>query len=329
MEGQSDIDSSDPKTGAPHRNGTLAWMIFNETRPDVTAWSKRLWDPSTNNYLVREDVWVYGNENVGTGNWTVGNGFLPKKNGPEYGFGYVIGDAAPSQVLLAKFAAGGTSLDKDWRPPSSGGGAGPLFNASLAYWRALLTPENLTATFPGYDAAAGFEVAGFLWVQGWQDGCVQAMADAYEANMANFIKDMRAAFNKPALPFAIAAFGVAGFNQGEARRREVTQAQFNVANCTLHPELGCGTVATSETRDVWRDYQETGGAFFQNYQCVCKQPRARAVPRAHGALFCAQLFTPASPFHATANTNALLQLQWERGNLLVHGRAPRRFVFSA
>ena len=95
MEGQSDIDSSDPKTGAPHRNGTLAWMIFNETRPDVTAWSKRLWDPSTNNYLVREDVWVYGNENVGTGNWTVGNGFLPKKNGPEYGFGYAFLPYAP------------------------------------------------------------------------------------------------------------------------------------------------------------------------------------------------------------------------------------------
>ena len=94
---------------------------------------------------------------------------------------------------------------------------------------------------------------------------VQAMADAYEKNMANFIIDMRAAWGKPALPFAIAAFGVAGFNQGEARRREVTQAQFNVANCTLHPELGCGTVDTTETRDVWRDYQETGGAFFQNY----------------------------------------------------------------
>ena len=83
MEGQSDTDSIDPKSNKPHRNGTLAYMIFNETRPEVTSWSKNLWDPATNNYLVRTDVWVYGNENVGTGNWTVGNGFTLKKNGPE------------------------------------------------------------------------------------------------------------------------------------------------------------------------------------------------------------------------------------------------------
>ena len=83
--------------------------------------------------------------------------------------------------------------------------------------------------------------------------------------MAHFISDMRAAFGKPALPFAISAFGVAGFGQAEARRVEITTAQLNVANCTLHPELGCGTVGTAETRDVWRQYEETGGAINQNY----------------------------------------------------------------
>lgn len=264
MEGQSPTDAPDP-SGAPHRNGTLAWMVFNETRPSVRAWSSQLWDNATNNWVVKDDVWMFGNENLGTGNWTVGNGFTKDKNGPEYGFGFGLSATAPHQVLLAKASWGGTSLAKDWRPPSSGGQTGPLFNESLAIWRALLTPENLTAMYPGYDAAAGFQIAGFLWVQGWQDGCVQAMADEYEKNLANLVTDMRAAFNAPKLPFAIPVFGVAGYDQAEERRQEVTQAAFNVANCTLHPELGCGTVAATETRDVWRSYNETGGAFFENY----------------------------------------------------------------
>ena len=194
MEGQSPTDSTDPNpgcTGCPHRNGTLAWMIFNETRPDVQAWSKKLWDAQTNDYLVRTDVWVYGNENAGTGNWTVGNGVSRSTNGPEYGFGFGIGDASPSQVLLAKFAHGGTALASDWRPPSSGGAVGPLFNASVAWWQQLLTPANLTALFPAYDASKGFEIAGFVWVQGWQDGCNQQWADEYEVNMASTRNEAR------------------------------------------------------------------------------------------------------------------------------------------
>jgi hypothetical protein len=273
MEGQSPIDepSQDPKcTGCPHRNGTLAWMVFNETRESVTAWSKNLWvgDEATGSWLKNDNVWMWGNENLGTTNWTVGNGFRASTNGPEYGFGYAMGSVATEQVLLAKWSVGGTSLAHDWRPPSAGGQTGPLYNQSLADWKALLTTANLTALYPAYNAAAGFEIAGMLWVQGWQDGCVQAMADEYESNMAHFISDMRAALGVPKMPFAISAFGVAGFAQAEARRAEITQAQLNVANCTLHPELGCGTVATAETRDVWRMYEETGGAINQN----CEQP---------------------------------------------------------
>jgi len=164
MEGQAEI--SLPPLNPPYvgnRNGTLAYMVFNETRPSVTSWSHTLYDG--NNWLQYPDVWVYGNENSGTTNWTVGNGFTKDKIGPEYGFGWALNKVAPKQILLAKFAAGGTSLAHDWRPPSSGGTVGPLWNASIAYWRDLLKPENLTALFPGYTPAMGYEISGFLWVQ--------------------------------------------------------------------------------------------------------------------------------------------------------------------
>ena len=182
MEGQSPIDepSQSPNcTNCPHRNGTLAWMVFNETRPSVTAWSKSLWvgDEATGHWLMDDNVWVWGNENKGTQNWTVGNGFRASTNGPEYGFGRALATVADSQVLLLKWSIGGTSLAHDWRPPSAGGTTGPLYNASIADWKALLTTENLTSLYPAYDAASGFEIAGFLWVQGWQDDCVQSMAD--------------------------------------------------------------------------------------------------------------------------------------------------------
>ena len=168
MEGQAEIDLPCLTTGYAHRNGTLSYMVFNETRPSVTSWSKTLWDSQSNTWAVNPSIWVYGNENAGTTNWTVGNGFLKTKIGPEYGFGYALAPFAKQQVLLAKFAAGGPSLAKDWRPPSSGGTVGPLWNASIAYWRALLKPENLTALFPGFTPSMGVEIAGFLWVQGWQ-----------------------------------------------------------------------------------------------------------------------------------------------------------------
>ena len=69
-------------------------------------------------------------------------------------------------MLLAKWSIGGTSLAHDWRPPSSGGTVGPLFTASVAAWKELLSPANLTALFPLYNVSEGFEIAGMLWVQG-------------------------------------------------------------------------------------------------------------------------------------------------------------------
>jgi hypothetical protein len=230
-------------------------------------------------------------------------------NGPEYGFGFGIAEASPHQALLAKWARGGTSLAQDWRPPSSGGTVGPLFVESIAAWKSLLTTANLTALYPGYDASAGFEIAGFLWTQGWQDGCVDSMAAEYEKNMANFISDMRAAFNLPKLPFAISVFGVNGFKQSIPRRTEVTQAQWNVANCTLHPELGCGTVVATETRDYWRDFTETGGAINQ----VC----AKALRPSPAQPVCCQAYAtlPNRNRAVLSPRRTGLPLQRKRGNV--------------
>lgn len=259
MEGQAPIGNL-----AKPRNGTLAYMVLNETRASVRAWADHIFDRATQTWAVKDDVLMFGDE-YDPGNWSVGFGANKNAIGPEFGLGYTLSARSPHQVLLAKAAWGGTSLAGDWRPPSSGGTVGHLFNASVGLWKSLLTPEGLAAAFPWYNAKEGFEIAGAVWVQGWQDGCVEAWAEDYERNLANLISDMRIAMNAPKMPWAIPVFGVAGFGQTEGRRKAVTRAAFNVANCTLHPELGCGSVMALETRDLWRSFSETGGAINQGY----------------------------------------------------------------
>jgi alpha-galactosidase len=61
---------------------------------------------------------------------------------------------------------------------------------------------------PGYDVAKGYDLAGFVWFQGWNDGC--SGSPRYTELMAHFIKDTRKALNTPDLPFVIGELGVDG-----------------------------------------------------------------------------------------------------------------------
>ena len=81
--------------------------------------------PDGKTLVTRDDVWVVSNGAVfdklqpGLGarrdSATLGN-----KIGPEYAFGYFMGEALDEQVLLIKYAVGGQSLYQNFRPPSAG-----------------------------------------------------------------------------------------------------------------------------------------------------------------------------------------------------------------
>ena len=73
--------------------------------------------------------------------------------------------------------------------------------------------------------------------------------------MANFITDIRAEFGKPALPFSIGTTGMEGAATS-GNRLTVVNAQINVANPALHPELG-GNVFTVDTRPFARTTAES------------------------------------------------------------------------
>lgn len=196
-------------------------------------------------FVVRDDVWI--NFNSGNkGSLTVG-GFAGKGSiGPELGFGWSVGNYLDEQVLLIKFGWGGTSLAGPWRPPSSGGTVGDCYKNMVKAVKEQL--ENLKKDYPKYDGK-GYEIVGFGWHQGWNDGCSQADTDAYETNMANFIKDVRKEFGVPKLPFVIGGSGFGGWQQTNSRRLGIMKAQEAAAK---HPEFK-DNVRYVEARGFYHD----------------------------------------------------------------------------
>jgi hypothetical protein len=200
MEGQgvADLEGKNYNEG----RGTLNFCLKD---PAKASLYKHLKDDK-GQWTVRDDVWVwYKPENgpVKSGPLTLGFTVYGGKHhfGPELQFGHVIGDYFTNQVLLIKTAWGGKSLYQDFRPPSSGGEVGPYYTKMVEEIREAL--GNLQKYFPNYDGS-GYELAGFVWYHGWNDGCDPKNAvPEYEKNLVNLIKDMRKDLNAPNLPAVI------------------------------------------------------------------------------------------------------------------------------
>ena len=237
MEGQGEIKPKPNSTNGG--KGTLEYLVKD---PATAAQFKHVVDAS-GRWVVRGDVWIWylGRK----GGLTAGYGANSDVIGPEFQFGHVVGDAIGSQVLIIKCAWGGKSLQKDFRPPSSGGEVGPYYKEMMQHIKDVL--GNLKANFPGYDGG-GFQIAGFGWHQGWNDGCSGEATAEYQKNMINFIRDVRKDLNVKNLPFVIANSGFGGRAGNTGSRAAIVNAQAAAAN---FPEFA-GTVICVDTRDFFR-----------------------------------------------------------------------------
>jgi len=114
--------------------------------------------------------------------------------------------------------------------------------------------------YPAYDASAGYELAGFVWFQGYNDyvdGGTYPNRDKprgyeqYSWLLENFIRDIRKDLDVPKLPFVIGVMGVGG-DQDPATDQlgYFQQAQAAVAQ---EPEFK-ETVANVRTGKYW-DYE--------------------------------------------------------------------------
>ena len=228
------------------------------------------------------------NNGEGFGKLTAGYGSRnnPAKDGgkigPEFTFGLTMDAALDEPVLIIKTAWGGKSLHTDFRPPS----AGPyVFNdvqltnlvkrgKDLAeakakkvaetgvYYRLMVEHVKKVLADPkrvvlDYDAAQGYEIAGFAWLQGWNDlvdGDVYPQRQkpggyaAYSEVMAHFIRDVRKDFNAPKVPFVIGVLGVGGAKAGQ----DVVNFREAMAAPASLPEFK-GNVIAVPTAPFWSE----------------------------------------------------------------------------
>ncbi|MFO0908912.1 MAG: sialate O-acetylesterase [Isosphaeraceae bacterium] len=256
LAGQSNMEGHGFVKADPKRNGGKGSLEFLAKDPATAARFRHLVDQD-GNWVVRKDVWIDYLDRKGP--LTVGYGVKDDRIGPEMGFGWVMGDATEAPVVLIKLAWGGKSLAVDFRPPSAGGEVGPYYREIVSRTKAILA--NLGREFPEL-AGRKVELVGFGWHQGWNDRINQAYNDAYETNLAHFIRDIRRDLGVKNLPFVVAETGMSGREEKHPRALSLMRAQAAVAK---YPEFQ-GNVAFVPTRDFWRDKHDspTGQAYHWN-----------------------------------------------------------------
>ncbi|MCE9609864.1 MAG: sialate O-acetylesterase [Chthoniobacter sp.] len=179
--------------------------------------------------VTRDDVWV---ANGGVYD-TLQPGFGGRKNydklgnniGPEYAFGYYMGEALAEQVLLIKYGPGGQSLYVNFRPPSAGVPDGMKPENVGGQYRALVeivheVLDNLKKHYPAYDEKAGYEMAGFVWFQGYNDLFDDKGRAEYGANLVHLIKDLRKEFKAPDMKTVVGVMGVNGVHVEEVNPKQ-------------------------------------------------------------------------------------------------------------
>ena len=195
---------------------------------------------------VHKDIWISSLSNGGEKIGVLSTGFGADENkiGPELTFGIYMQQHLGEPILIIKTAWGGKSLNTDFRSPSAGpykfnetqiGNfkkqrrdleeiAAAKIKATGHYYR--LTIEHVKKVLldikrvcPDYDAEKGYELAGLVWFQGWNDMVDRGTYPSrdrsggyasYTEGLVHFIRDVRRDLSAPQLPFVIGVMGVGG-----------------------------------------------------------------------------------------------------------------------
>lgn len=232
---------------------------------------------------VCDQVWisalgVSAEERHGPLTATYGAAHSDAKIGPEYTFGIYMQKLLHEPILIIKTAWGGKSLHTDFRPPSADTyplndfqkdlyakrgwdveekqaevdkASGHSYRLMMDHVRHVL--NDVKRVYPAYDSNQGYDLAGFVWFQGWNDmvdGQVyphRKMAggyDLYSELLAHFIRDVRKDLSAPDMPFVIGVMGVGGIKDGPDYFREAMAAPASL------PEF-LGNVAVVRTEVYW------------------------------------------------------------------------------
>ncbi len=233
-----------------------------------------------------------GNANgEGTGKLTAGYGARGSnptqdggKIGPEFTFGLAMDAALKEPVLLIKTAWGGRSLNTEFRPPSAGPyvfsdaqieqmkkqgkdveaekakkakESGRFYQFMIDHVKSVLADPKRVC--PAYNSADGYEISGFIWLQGFNDlvdGNTYPKGPDGKTNdyskysewLADLIRDVRKDLAAPKMPFVIGVLGVDGMN---ANGNIIAFREAMAAPASL-PEFK-GNVAAVQTAPFWSE----------------------------------------------------------------------------
>jgi len=245
---------------------TLEYLVYQkDTAKEYQHWKDRwgLW-------RQRNDVWVWTTDGERSGSLKPGFGQSDLKIGPELGFGWVVGEHFDEQVLIIKTCWGGRSVKRDFLPPSAEMPPteqlqkelenarkrkpettmedvrfryGKAYRETIQHVKTVL--GSLKEHFPQYDEKRGYELAGFVFFQGWNDMIDGAQREekyaTYTKRVGTLIQDLRKDLKAPNLPAIVGELGAGG------KRGDFQAAQAAVADL---PELK-GTVKCVQTADFW------------------------------------------------------------------------------
>lgn len=288
MEGPANISTFDYIGDDPATAPLLKMMRGADGTPATCegAWISYL-TGADNNFTL------HGKLTAGYGSmWGMDPAKPGDKIGPEFTFGLAMDAAFEEPVLIIKAAWGGKSLHTDFRPPSAGPFVIPKETQQLwdenpqgahgipkAEERRKWNEEKAAATgvyyrmmtehvkkvladpkqvVPDYDPAQGYEIAGFAWLQGFNDmvdGQVYPRDNQpdqyalYSELLATFIRDVRKDFNAPKMPVVIGVMGVGGLKDQSHSILAFRQAMAAPAEM---PEFK-GNVVAVPTAPFWAD----------------------------------------------------------------------------
>lgn len=259
---------------------TLEYLIYNEeTAKDYQQWKDR-----DGRWYERSDVWIWTVNGERYGKLKPGYGANEMKMGPELGFGWVMGERLDEQVLLIKTCWGGRSVKKDFLPPSAKlppeeelkaqlerakkrkpettmeeikAGYGKAYRDTIALTKEVLA--HMKEYFPKYDEKRGYELAGMVFFQGWNDMVDHSQRAekyaTYTKRLAMMIKDFRKDLKAPNLPVVIGELGAGGtrgdFQAAQAAAAELPEFQGNV-KLAKTVEFWEPDVEEMVTKGVWR-----------------------------------------------------------------------------
>jgi hypothetical protein len=174
-----------------------------------------------------------------------GTNMTPSYFGLELGMGHKLGDVMQSPLMMFKSSRGGTTMAIDWRPPSAvadrGGAVGSNYTNTMNRFTGFL--DGLDADMANgvlddkYGGATGYEVVGFVWMQGWNEQYDQnggptsaQMIAEYAENMVDLVEDIRAADGR--IPNNLPTIIVESADQNEALnlQRLAAANTLNLAN---------------------------------------------------------------------------------------------------